>query len=433
VGSGLLRPESPVIGVCRIPERVWSQVLVETPASPERVAAYWAVRKVGVDPAFALAIFRHESSFGTRGIAAAFSTRNPGNTRSSRTGEGTVIQTPKGPFVRYPSWEAGFRDLAWRLVDPSFVYAQEGRRTIGAILERWAPRSDGNDPDGYVQAVLTEMERLMTLTFPNLTLIPSPNCDRGRPEPPKWLILHTTEGGFDASVGWLTNPASGVSAHFVVEGERVAQLVDLGDVAWAAGNYPVNQRGVNIELVGFARQNPPVDALTFQTGAALVRELAGLLGIPLVKRSREEVLAGLPGVIGHVDVPNPYDPSRGGGASGHTDPGPFFPWDRFLALARGEEPQGTAPDPARYFPETGYAIQFGFRAFWERLEAQGLAFLVLGYPLSNEERVVVDGQERTVQLFERGALIWEPENQAPWDVHLATLDQLRQILTALGR
>lgn len=424
----MLSPESPVIGICRIPERVWCQVLVTTPASPEKEATYWAVRREGVDPAFALAIFRHESAYGTQGVCAAFSTRNPGNTRSSRTGEGAVIQTPKGPFVRYPSWEAGFRDLAYRLVDPHFVYAQEGRRTIGTILERWAPGSDGNDPDGYIQAVIAEMERLMGFAFPNLTLTPSPNYDRGRPGPVKWIVVHTTEGDFASSVSWLTNPASGVSAHFVVGGEQVAQLVDLGDVSWAAGNYPVNQAAVNVELVGRAREHPPVDELTFRTGAALVRQLAELLGIPLVKRSREEVLAGLPGVVGHVDVPNPYDPSRGGGMSGHIDPGPFFDWGRFL----GQEGGGAA-DPVRSFPETGYGIQFGFRAFWEKLEAQGLALLVLGYPVSWEQRLVVDGQERTVQLFERGALIWEPENPAPWDVHLATVEQLKQILTALGR
>lgn len=58
--------------------------------------------------------------------------------------------------MRYPSWQDGWRDLAFRLVDPTFVYRQEGRATIDPIIHRWAP-PEQNDTPNYISRVVAFM------------------------------------------------------------------------------------------------------------------------------------------------------------------------------------------------------------------------------------------------------------------------------------
>jgi hypothetical protein len=47
--------------------------------------------------------------------------------------------------VKFDSWENGFRDLAHRLIAKDYVYAQEGRKTITQIIERF----------GHLKGILT--------------------------------------------------------------------------------------------------------------------------------------------------------------------------------------------------------------------------------------------------------------------------------------
>jgi hypothetical protein len=89
-----------------------------------------------------------------------FGTKNPGNTRSSTIGSMPLMNTDRGIFVKFDSWENGFRDLAHRLVSKDYVYAHEGRKTITQIIERWAPKGDfNNDPAGYIATVIQLMNK----------------------------------------------------------------------------------------------------------------------------------------------------------------------------------------------------------------------------------------------------------------------------------
>ena len=260
--------DTPVVGVSpRISRETFCRVLREagSPAASECEAGYDAVAGQGVDPTFALAVFKHESNYGKAGICATYGTRNPGNTRSSRTGVGEVIQTERGRFVRYPTWVEGWRDLAYRLVDPTFVYAREGRRTIRAIIERWAPPSDGNDPNAYVRAVVEAMnawiqeEAAMSQgrTVPSelagipgvpfrVALIPARNPNRpGYPMRPAWITVHETANtrpGANAEMHrqfvWNGGGSENVSFHFVVDDREVVQLLPLTENGWHAGDGP---------------------------------------------------------------------------------------------------------------------------------------------------------------------------------------------------
>jgi hypothetical protein len=126
-----------------------------SPARFEAEQIYNIIVAQKVDPAFLLAIFRHESMLGLAGLAVA--NKNPGNTRSSLTGTGIVVDTVKGKFVRYPTWAAGFEDLAVRLTATYYVYWRKELVTIGQIIPVFAPDFDGNDPEAYIGNVVKLM------------------------------------------------------------------------------------------------------------------------------------------------------------------------------------------------------------------------------------------------------------------------------------
>jgi hypothetical protein len=138
------------------------QAARNSPATSHAHAGYQVVANNRVSIAFALAVFGHESQYATDpgAIVVKHQTNNPGNCRSPRLNASwPVIDTARGPFVDYPSWEDGWSDLAFRLVDPNYVYVKEGRRTIRQIIERFAPAEDGNAPEHYITAVVEDMNR----------------------------------------------------------------------------------------------------------------------------------------------------------------------------------------------------------------------------------------------------------------------------------
>jgi len=123
-----------------------------SPARGTGQAMYDLGVKYGIDPAFLLAFFIHESSAGTNrkwaGIKADGSTtHNIGNIMC------TTGWRCYGRFRDYPSWEAGIED--WYALMHDLYVNEWGRTTVEAIIPKYAPASDNNDEARYIEQIRT--------------------------------------------------------------------------------------------------------------------------------------------------------------------------------------------------------------------------------------------------------------------------------------
>lgn len=166
---------------------------------------------------------------------------------------------------------------------------------------------------------------------------PSPNFDV-RTRPIDMVVLHYTgmTSGEDA-LARLRDPASAVSAHYLVEEDgRVFQLVDESRRAWHAGvsswkgEGEINARSIGVEIVNPGHEwgyRPFPDAQI----DAVIALLTGLL-------ARHRITPGR--VVGHSEVA----PGR------KEDPGELFPWSRLATegLALGGVHEGPADRSLTY-------------------------------------------------------------------------------------
>jgi hypothetical protein len=159
---------------------------------------------------------------------------------------------------------------------------------------------------------------------------PSPNYN-SRPSgaigDPSMIVIHTCEGSYSSCWSWLTNSASGVSAHYVVNesGSEVSQLVREshrafhvgatydcslnGSVQCSKNGYSVNHFSVGIEHGGFASQSSfPLGQI--EASARLSCDISRDQAIP---RDRFHIVA-------HGTL-QPYN---------RTDPGPNWPWTDYI-------------------------------------------------------------------------------------------------------
>src|SRR3569832_2148198 len=101
-------------------------------------------------------------------------------------------------------------------------------------------------------------------------------------DPIDLIVLHATVGDFEGAVSWLSNPASEVSAHYVVSQHgEIENLVNERDQAWHAGTSfwrgrtDLNRYSIGIEMEnrtgqnGFAGEDPWPE-VQYQAAAWLV-------------------------------------------------------------------------------------------------------------------------------------------------------------------
>ena len=156
----------------------------------------------------------------------------------------------------------------------------------------------------------------------------------------RWYVIHVAQGSYEGTISVFQNPDWNASTHYVMdnaENPRVTRMVDESDIGWHAGNWPYNQHSLGIEHAGFVGQTEFLDG-TYDTSARIAQWAAETYDFPLeVKRydiAPCDPLSAPGGIIGHDQIPDPYDCTQPGGISGHTDPGSTWNWGRFEGFLR---------------------------------------------------------------------------------------------------
>jgi hypothetical protein len=101
-----------------------------------------------IDPAFALAVFHHESNYGKYGEAA--NSLSLGNLRCI-SGAACV-----NGYAWFNSWQDGYSAFYKLIAGP--MYVGSGLTTPAAIIPKYAPSGDNNDPSGYIAAVQADVQ-----------------------------------------------------------------------------------------------------------------------------------------------------------------------------------------------------------------------------------------------------------------------------------
>jgi hypothetical protein len=138
-----------VIGLPTINAAFIDQVLAahHSPAQGTGAVFYADGLQYGIDPAFALAFFQHDSDFGTAGVARY--TQSIGNIKC--TGGNCY-----DGFQVYPGWAAGIQ--AWYSLIRNSYINQQHLFTVAQIIPVYAPGSDGNN----VSANIADVQQSVT-------------------------------------------------------------------------------------------------------------------------------------------------------------------------------------------------------------------------------------------------------------------------------
>ena len=120
-----------------------------SPAAGKAQALWDDGVKYGLDSAYALAFFMHESSFGTTGVARV--TLSLSNMRCVPEYRCYNVSGNDGGYSAFDTWEQGFE--AWFKLIRNLYVAYWGRVTIDQIIPKYAPSSDGNNEAAYIASL----------------------------------------------------------------------------------------------------------------------------------------------------------------------------------------------------------------------------------------------------------------------------------------
>ena len=183
----------------------------------------------------------------------------------------------------------------------------------------------------------------------NRVWIPSPNYSSRGGARVRLIVVHTAEGAltYQALGNFFASPSSGVSSHTGIDDTpgRIGEYVKPGNKAWTQAN--ANPYCIATELCAFAgwtKSDWSKHPVMLENCARWIAEEAKRYGIPIVRLTASQAQSGQAGVCGHNEL--------GAAGGGHWDPGPSFPWDDVIAMAKG----GAAPQLPPPADELGLVV-----------------------------------------------------------------------------
>ncbi|MGQ0844884.1 MAG: N-acetylmuramoyl-L-alanine amidase [Sporichthyaceae bacterium] len=147
-------------------------------------------------------------------------------------------------------------------------------------------------------------------------------ADRPRDAAIRYIVVHDTELSYDRTIDLFQRPQGSTSAHYLIRSAdgAVTQFVANDDVGYHAGNFWFNMHSIGLEHEGFLVEGARwYTEEMYRASARLVRYLAQRYDIPL---DREHIL-------GHDEIAPPnLERIR----NMHSDPGPYWNWERYFEL-----------------------------------------------------------------------------------------------------
>lgn len=159
------------------------------------------------------------------------------------------------------------------------------------------------------------------------------------------IIIHITQGSWSSAINWFNDSRAGVSAHYVVRSSDgfIGQCVEEEDIAYHAGNWPVNQTSIGIEHEGYGNDPGWLTSNLYNSSARLSAYLANKYNIPIDRNH----------FLGHKQV------------SSTACPGNYWDWDRYLRLVRnyagGSDSSGGSYDKV---VGNGFGARFRASSSW---------------------------------------------------------------------
>lgn len=149
----------------------------------------------------------------------------------------------------------------------------------------------------------------------------------------KWIVMHSTEGGGSAKnvAQYFQSPASGGSAHLVVDDNSCYRCLDNHQVPWGAPG--ANENGFHIEQVGFAAWT----CAEWEQHMHMLHRAAykaalhcKVFRLPAQFVNAAGLRAGKKGITTHAEVSKAFPNNSGN----HHDPGVGWPRALFISLVK---------------------------------------------------------------------------------------------------
>lgn len=302
------------------------------------------------------------------GSILSFTTSSSCNYSISPSSSSPSASSGSGSFSVYVgsgcTWTASSDSTSW-------LHTSSTGSGNGTVSYSYDANTTSSSRVGHITAggqsfTVTQAALSESADYPGATWIPAASANFGTANRTysnvRWIIIHTTEGTTASAIQRFQDGTQQTSAHYIVSRDgSIIQLVHDKDVSYGCGNLSYNNCCINIEHERYSTYD--CTPAQYQASANLVKWLLTQYGVrtafPLVPTgiAPADPTAGS-GIIGHIQVPDPYNPSLGGGANHHTDP-INWNWTDYETLITGvTSPSIVNPTPGSTLSSSSATFQW---------------------------------------------------------------------------